>query len=134
MTLQDRIKDSLIKSVIQAMVRRANDKFDMREVLEKYNATGRTMQIVITDLDDGYGFNVSDGKLTLNEVPNPTCIISMNKATFSAIATQKLTQTQAFLMDSLKVEGNNWLRDSLVINKIFEELRTSMLTKQKEKS
>lgn len=127
MPLQDRIKDALIKRVINAMVGRANEKFDMNEVLEKYSATGRTMSIIISDLDDGYGFNVKDGKLTLEDIVSPTCLISMNKATFSAIATGKITQTQAFLMDSVKIVGDNWLRDSLVINKIFDELKGVML-------
>lgn len=130
MSLQDRIKDTLIKQVINAMVRRANEKYDMREILNKYNATGRTMSIVISDLEDGYGFNVKDGKLTLEEIVSPTCIISMNKTTFSAIATNKITNTQAFLMDSVKVVGDNWLRDALVINKIFDELKGTMLKRE----
>lgn len=130
MSLQDRIKDTLIKQVINAMVRRANEKYDMRDILNKYNATGRTMSIVISDLEDGYGFNVKDGKLTLEDISNPTCVISMNKATFSAIATNKITNTQAFLMDSVKVVGDNWLRDALVINKIFDELKGTMLKRE----
>lgn len=127
MSLQDKIRDRLIKEVINGMVRRANEKYDMKEVLDKYNATGRTMSIVISDLDDGYGFNVKDGKLTLEDIVSPTCVISMNKATFSAIATNKITNTQAFLMDSVKVVGDNWLRDALVVNKIFDELKGTML-------
>lgn len=129
MSLQERIKDSILKQVIQAMVNRANNKFDMTEVMNKYNAEQRTMNVVITDLDDGYGFAVVGGRMVLTNVDSPTCVISMTKKTFSAIVTGKISQTQAFLMDSVIVTGNSWLRDAIVINKIFDELRDTMLRK-----
>lgn len=129
MGLQDRIKDSLLKQVIQAMVNRANNKFDMQEMMNKYSAEQRTMNVIITDLDDGYGFAIMGGKMVLMNVEDPTCIISMSKKTFSAIVTGKINQTQAFLMDSVVVTGNSWLRDAIVINKIFDELKDAMLRK-----
>lgn len=129
MGLQDRIKDSLLKQVIQAMVNRANNKFDMQEIMNKYSAEQRTMQVVITDLDDGYGFAVVGGKMILTNVDSPTCVVSMSKKTFSAIVTGKISQTQAFLMDSVVVTGNSWLRDAILINKIFGELKDTMLRK-----
>lgn len=129
MGLQDRIKDSLLKQVIQAMVNRANNKFDMQEMMNKYSAEQRTMNVIITDLDDGYGFAIMGGKMVLMNVEDPTCVISMSKKTFSAIVTGKINQTQAFLMDSVVVTGNSWLRDAIVINKIFDELKDAMLRK-----
>ncbi len=129
MGLQDRIKDSLLKQVIQAMVNRANNKFDMQEMMNKYSAEQRTMNVIITDLDDGYGFAIIGGKMVLTNVEDPTCVISMSKKTFSAIVTGKISQTQAFLMDSVVVTGNSWLRDAIVINKIFDELKDTMLRK-----
>lgn len=127
MSLGDRVKDELIKQVIQAMISRANSRFDMEEVLKKYSAENRTMNIIITDLGDGYSFAVNDGKMIISSVENPTCIVSMNKQTFSAIATGKVTQSQAFLMDAVNIKGKDWLRDSIVLNKIFEEIKAVML-------
>ena len=127
MSLQERIKDSLIKQVVQGMVSRANAKFDMHQVMQKYSAEGRTLNFIITDLDDGYGFAIVDSRMVLTNVLNPTCLVSMEKRTFSAIVTGKISQTQAFLMDEIKVVGTNWLRDSIVINKIFDELKNVML-------
>lgn len=121
------IRDTLIKAVILGMIRRANDKHDMQEVLEEHSADGRTMSIIITDIDDGYGFNVTNGKIVTGSIDNPTCIVSMDKQTFSAIATGKLTPSQAFFRNNLTVDGNEWLRDSIVVNKIFDEIKDTMM-------
>lgn len=121
------IRDLIIKKVVHSMVKRANDNFDMQDVLEKYSAGGRSMAILITDIDDGFGFNIIDGKMAMETIENPTCVISIDKKTFSAIVTGKITQSQAFLMDSLQISGDNWLRDSIVLSKIFEELKGTML-------
>ena len=124
------IKDLIIKKVVQAMVKRANDNYNMQEVLEKYSAGGRSMAILITDIQDGFGFNIIDGQMVMDILENPTCGVSMDKKTFSAIVTGKITQSQAFFMNSLQITGDNWLRDSIVLSKIFDELRDTMLTKK----
>jgi len=121
------IKDMLIKKVVRAMVSRANDSFNMQEVLEKYSADGRSMAILITDIQDGFGFNIIDGQMAMDTLDDPTCVVSMDKKTFSAIVTGKVTQSQAFLMDSLQITGSSWLRDSIVLSKIFDELKDTML-------
>ena len=119
----------MIKAVIVGMVRRANEKHDMQEVLSEHGADGRTMSIIITDIDDGYGFSVENGNIVTASIDNPTCIVSMDKKTFSAIVTSKITPTQAFFRNNIIIDGNEWLRDSIVINKIFEEIKGTMLNK-----
>ena len=121
------IKDLIIKKVVHAMVKRANDNFNMQEILEKYSADGRSMAILITDIQDGFGFNIIDGQMAMDTIKEPTCVVSMDKKTFSAIVTGKVSQSQAFLMDSLEITGDNWLRDSIVLSKIFDELKGIML-------
>jgi putative sterol carrier protein len=121
------LKDLLIKKVVHVMVKRANDSFDMQELLEKYSADGRSMAILITDISDGFGFNIADGQMVMDAIEKPTCVVSMDKKTFSAVVTGKVTQSQAFLMDSLQITGDNWLRDSIVLSKIFDELKDTML-------
>ena len=121
------IKDLIIKKVVHAMVKRANDTFDMQELLDKYSADERSMTVLITDIQDGFGFNIVDGQMAMDVIEDPTCIVSMDKKTFSAIVTGKVTQSQAFLMDSLQITGDDWLRDSIVLSKIFDELKDIML-------
>ncbi len=121
------IKDLIIKKVVHAMVNRANDSFDMQELLNKYSADGRSMAILITDIQDGFGFNIVEGQMAMEALENPTCVVSMDKKTFSAIVTGKISNSQAFLMDSLQISGDDWLRDSIVLNKIFNELKDTML-------
>lgn len=121
------IKDLIIKKVVHAMVNRANDSFDMQELLNKYSADGRSMAILITDIQDGFGFNIVEGQMAMEAIENPTCVVSMDKKTFSAIVTGKISNSQAFLMDSLQISGDDWLRDSIVLNKIFNELKDTML-------
>ena len=85
------IKDLIIKKVVRAMVKRANDSFDMQELLEKYSADGRSMAILITDIQDGFGFNIVEGQMAMEALENPTCVVSMDKKTFSAIVTGKIS-------------------------------------------
>lgn len=122
------LRDNLIKAVIVGMVRRANEKHDMQEVLSTHGADGRTMSIVITDIDGGYGFSVENSKIVTSSIENPTCIVSMDKKTFSAIVTNKITPTQAFFRNNIIIDGNDWLRDSIVVNKIFDEVKDAMLS------
>ena len=124
------IKDMIIKKVVHSMVKRANDSFNMQELLMKYSADGRSMAVLITDIQDGFGFNIIDGQMAMDMVDDPTCVVSMDKKTFSAIVTGKVTQSQAFLMDSLQITGDSWLRDSIVLSKIFDELKDTMLKKR----
>lgn len=126
------IQDSILKKVIEAMISRANAKFDMNDIMKSYQAESRTVNIVITDIQDGYGFGIRDGSIVLDTIDNPTCVMSMNKKTFSAIITGKLSNSQAFFMNLMEITGNDWLRDSIAINKIFELLKDTMLKRNKK--
>jgi len=130
MGIAEKIKDNLLRQVIIAMVRRVNEGHNMDELLKKYNAEGRTVVILIKDLEGGFGMSVHDGKLHIGAIENPTCIVEMDKQTFSAIATGKLDPSQAFLMDRIKIDGSSWLRDSIILTKIFAEVKKQALKKR----
>lgn len=117
------IKDGMIAMVLMTVIKKINNNFDVSELIHTYNADGRTMTIVITDLNEGTGFSVADGVLKSGDIDNPTCAVRMTKDTLAAILTDKITHQQAFLMGSVDVISNERLRDSIVLNKIFNEMK-----------
>jgi putative sterol carrier protein len=117
------IKDAMIGLVLKTVVNRVNNSFDLNKVLDRYNADGRTMMVIITDIGEGTGFSIVNGTLVSGAIENPTCTVRMTKDILAAIVTNKLSQQQAFLMGGVDIESNERLRDSIVLNKIFDEMR-----------
>ena len=117
------IKDNMIKMVLRTVIKKINKNFDMTDIMDKYKADGRTMSIVITDLGEGTGFSVANGVLVDGNLENPTCVVKMKKDILAAIITNKITQQQAFLMGGVDISSNERLRDSIVINRIFDEMK-----------
>lgn len=117
------IKDGMIKMVLRTVIKKINKNFDMTDIMDKYEADGRTMSIIITDLGEGTGFSVTNGVLVAGNLENPTCVVKMKKDILAAIITNKITQQQAFLMGGVDIRSNERLRDSIVINRIFGEMK-----------
>lgn len=117
------IKDAMIGMVLKTVIKRINKNFDVSNVIDAYNADGRTMTIIISDLDEGTGFSIVNGVLESGNIDNPTCVVRMTKDTLAAVLTSKITQQQAFLMGGVDITGNDRLRDSIVLNRIFDEMK-----------
>ena len=123
------IKDAMIAMVLNTVINRINNNFDMNQLLHEYNAEGRTMTVIVTDLGEGTGFSVVDGALSAGNLDESTCRVSMSKAVLAAVVTNKMTQQQAFLMGEVKIESNERLRDSIILNKIFDEMKEVIVKK-----
>lgn len=126
------LKDVIVLSLMNKIVERINgsNTLTINEVLEAYGATGRTMCMTITDIGDGITLTVDDGVMSLEDFDEsvvPTCVVAMNKNTFAAILTNKISHSDAFLRGQMQIVGDNWLRDSVILGKIFEEMKNIML-------
>ena len=117
------IKDNMIKMVLKKILKKVNNNFDMTELMNKYKADGRTMSVVVTDLGEGTGFSISDGILIDGSIENPTCTVHVTREILAAIITNKITQQQAFLMGGVLIKSNERLRDSIILNRIFDEMK-----------
>jgi putative sterol carrier protein len=82
------------------------------------------MTVVISDLGEGTGFSIVNGVLESGNIDDPTCVVCLTKDTLAAILTSKITQQQAFLMGGVDITGNDRLRDSIVLNRIFDEMKS----------
>lgn len=134
MTLKDKIVLSLMNKIVERI--NSSAKLTINDVLDSYGATGRTMCISITDIGDGVTLKVEDGAMSLDDFDEsftPTCIVAMNKNTFAAILTNKLSHSDAFLRGALQIVGDNWLRDSVILGKIFDEMKDIMLPSKTSK-
>ena len=121
------VNDFMIALVLKKVIKRINNNFDITDVLKDYNASGRTMSVVITDLNEGTGFSVVDGVLTAVHVDEPTCTVTLTKDTLAAIVTNKITQQQAFLMGGVDIISSERIRDSIILNRIFDEMKETIV-------
>lgn len=118
------LTDALVKKAVEIMLITANTSIDFSKVIKEYNAAGRTMLLQITDIGDGVGFGVADGRLCdTDAITEPTCIVNLNKSIFSSIVTGKMTHQQAFFMGEVEIIGNDWARDSIILSKIFTRIK-----------
>lgn len=124
------IKDGMMKMALNVVIRKINKRVNMSDVLSKYNADGRTMVVIITDLGENSGFSVANGKLVSGTIDDPTCMVSLTKNILGAILTNKITHQQAFLLGEVTVTSDERLRDGIVLNKIFDEMKNSIVMKQ----
>lgn len=122
------IQNMIIKRALDAVIKKINSNIDMGEVMSKYNADdGRTMVVAITDLGEDSGFSVVNGKLMSGIIENPTCTVFMSKNVLGAILTNKLTHSQAFLLGEIDIRSDAKLRDSIVLNRIFKEMKDTKI-------
>ena len=118
------LTDALVQKAVEVMLLTANRSMNFNKVLKEYNAAGRTMLLQITDIGDGCGFGVVDGKLCdMRAISEPTCVVNLNKSTFSSIVTSKITHQQAFFMGEVEIIGADWARDSIILSKIFTRIK-----------
>ncbi len=121
------LKDEIIKMAIRKVIRNSNAKLDFAELITKSGSDSdlnKKLVIRITDMESNTGLGIQDGKMTeVDKVENPDTVFSMTKQTFSAIIIDKLDHRQAYWLGAIEADGANWVRDSLLLGKIFDAIK-----------
>ena len=124
------LKDNLIKAVIKKVITDSNRKIDFTELILKNGSQvdlNKKLVINITDMDSVNGIGLQDGKLVeVISVSNPDTIFNMTKNTFSSIILGKVDHRQAYFMGAIDTNGKDWLRDSILLGKVFDEVQKAM--------
>ncbi len=124
------LPDFLIKGVIRKVIAKSNDKIDFFNLIEKEGSVSdvdKKLVIRISDMESNTGLAVQQGKLVeVDKVLNPDTVFSMTKNTFSNIILGKLDHRQAYFLGVIEADGNNWVRDSILLGKIFDEIKKVM--------
>lgn len=127
MALKDTIRDSVIKMAIRKVIRMSNEKLDFSGLILSSGAESdlhKKLVVRITDMSDNTGLGIKDGKLVeIGEVENPDTVFSMTKNVFSSILLNKLDHKQAYFMGALDADGEDWVRDSLLLGRVFDEIK-----------
>ncbi len=129
------LQDSIIKLAIRKVIKDSNAKLDFNEVICKNGTTSdltKKLVVRIIDMDgENAGLGIQEGKLIeVDKVANPDTIFSMNKNTFSSIILGKVDHKQAYWMGAIEADGKSWVRDSLLLGKIFDEIKVAMGVKK----
>lgn len=121
------LKDEIIKMAIRKVIRDSNEKLDFVELITNSGSDSdlhKKLVVRITDMDSITGLGIQDGKMMeVEKVENPDTVFSMTKQTFSAIIMDKIDHRQAFWMGAIEADGGNWVRDSLLLGKIFDAIK-----------
>lgn len=128
------IQDTLIKIAIRKVIKDSNSKIDFAELIAKTGSqtdVDKKLVVRITDMDDNTGLGILDGKLVeVEKVEKPDTIFSMNKNTFSSILLGKIDHRQAYFIGAIECDGANWVRDSILLGKVFDEIKKAMSVKK----
>ncbi len=126
MTLQD----SIIKLAIRKVIKKSNENLDFDAIITKNGSIGdldKKLVVRITDMEENTGLGIQEGKLVeVEKVLNPDTVFSMSKNTFSSIIMNKVDHRQAYFMGAIEADGENWVRDSILLGKIFDEIKRVM--------
>lgn len=121
------LQDSLVKMAIRKIIKDSNSKLDFDEVILLNGSDkdlNKKLVIRITDMSDTTGLGIQDGKMVeVEKVESPDTIFSMDKNTFSSIILGKIDHRQAYFMGAIQADGANWVRDSILLGKIFDEIK-----------
>lgn len=121
------LKDEIIKMAIRKVIRDSNSKLDFAELITNSGSDSdlhKKLIVRITDIDSITGIGIQNGKMMeVDKVENPDTVFSMTKQTFSAIIMDKIDHRQAFWIGAIEADGENWVRDSLLLGKIFDAIR-----------
>lgn len=121
------LKDEIIKMAIRRVIRDSNEKLDFAELITNSGSDSdlyKKLVVRITDMDSITGLGIQDGKMVeIEKVDNPDTVFSMTKQTFSAIVMDKIDHRQAYWMGAIEADGANWVRDSLLLGKIFDAIK-----------
>lgn len=124
------IQDSIIKLAIRKVIKKSNENLDFNEIITKngsLNDLDKKLVVIITDMEDNTGLGIQNGKLTeVEKVEKPDTVFSMTKNTFSSIILNKIDHRQAYFMGAIEADGDNWVRDSILLGKIFDEIKAVM--------
>lgn len=124
------LPDGIIKMAISKVISKSNASIDFESLITNtgsINDVDKKLVIRITDMKSVCGLGIKDGKMVeVDKVDNPDTIFSMNKNTFSAIILNKLDHRQAYYLGAIEADGENWLRDSILLSKIFDEIKKVM--------
>lgn len=124
------LDDTIIKLAIKKVISKSNGKIDFNDVITKHGSPldiDKKLVIKISDMDSNTGIGISEGKMTeVDKVENPDTIFSMTKNTFSSILLGRTDHRQAYFIGAIEAFGTNWVRDSILLAKIFDEIKIAM--------
>lgn len=127
------LPDGIIKMAINKVISKSNASIDFESLISNtgsINDVDKKLVIRITDMKSVCGLGIKEGKMVeVDKVDRPDTIFSMDKNTFSAIILNKISHRQAFFMGAIEADGDSWVRDSLLLAKIFDEIRKAMGSK-----
>lgn len=128
------LQDSIVKGAIKAVIKRSNENIDFTELIMKTGSQSdvdKKLIVRITDMGENTGLGIQDGKLVeIEKVIKPDTIFSMDKNTFSSIVLGKIDHRQAYFVGAVDCDGANWVRDSILLGKIFDEIKKVMGVKK----
>ena len=124
------LPDGIIKMAISKVITKSNSTIDFDLLIQNIGSihdVDKKLVIRITDMKSAAGFAIKDGKMVeMDKVDKPDTVFSMDKNTFSAILLNKVSHRQAFYMGAIEADGENWVRDSILLGKIFDEIKKVM--------
>ena len=127
------LPDGIIKMAITKVISKSNTSIDFESLITNtgsMNDVDKKLVIRITDMKVATGLGIKEGKMVeVDKVDNPDTVFSMDKNTFSAIILNKIDHRQAYYMGAIEADGESWVRDSILLAKIFDEIKKAMGTK-----
>ena len=124
------LPDGIIKMAINKVIAKSNASIDFESLITNtgsMNDVDKKLVIRITDMKVATGLGIKEGKMVeVDKVDNPDTVFSMDKNTFSAIILNKIDHRQAYYMGAIEADGESWVRDSILLAKIFDEIKKVM--------
>ncbi len=122
-----KLKDEIIKAAIRKVIRDSNSKLDFTELIVESGSDSdlhKKLVVRITDMDSNTGLGIQDGKMVeIDKIEIPDTVFSMTKNDFSAIIMDKIEHRQCYFMGTIEADGANWVRDSLLLGKVFDAIK-----------
>jgi len=114
-----------IREFIELTVDLVNKEVNVSELKAKYSpGENRTLAFMVTDGESQYGFVFEPDRIkATDEIEKPTVIVSTDESTFWKIITKKTTLDHAVATRRLRVAGDYFLRDFVILRNMFKELR-----------
>jgi hypothetical protein len=124
MEVSKEIKSKLISYLLSKGIERINSKSDIRDKIREFmSGDDRTLLLKIKEFSTlGFGI-VEDRLVMLDDIDNPTVTILISEDAFIQVVRGKLTFREAFFYADCDVIGDDWLRDFVIFNSIFEQFR-----------
>ena len=127
------LPDGIIKLAISKVISKSNSSIDFESLITNTGSihdVDKKLIIRITDMKVATGLGIKEGKMVeVDKVDTPDTVFSMDKNTFSAIILNKIDHRQAYYMGAIEADGESWVRDSILLAKIFDEIKKVMGTK-----